>query len=123
MVVKMDQDCLANNAASSEVEENNLIVDDVVLLTFSGNVKDDYILARVTQVHPDEKNLVRRVTVKYRRKNAREARTVCRSKMEEKIVAVQRLVLLEPAPRSSASCNAPSSCSSPPASSPSAPSP
>ena len=44
-------------------------------------MKDDYILARVTQVHPDEKNLVRRVTVKYRRKNAREARTVCRSKM------------------------------------------
>lgn len=104
-------------------EEKNLIVDDVVLLTFPGNVKDDYILARVTQVHPDEKNLVRRVTVKYRRKNAREARTVCRSKMEEKIVAVQRLVLLEQAPRPPASCNAPSSCSSPPASSHSAPSP
>ena len=72
---------------------------DVVLLTFPGNVKDDYILARVTAVHPDDKNLVRRVTVKFRRKNAREARLVCKSRMEEKIVDVRRLVLLEPAPR------------------------
>ena len=79
-------------------EEKNLKVDDVVLLTFPGNVKDDYILAIVTQVHPDAKNLVRRVTVKYRRKNSKEAKDVCKSKMEEKIVAVQRLVLLESAP-------------------------
>ena len=59
-----------------------MIVGDVVLLTFPGNVKDDYILARVPQVHPEEKNLVRRVSVKYKRKNAREARTVCRSKQD-----------------------------------------
>ena len=57
-------------------EEKNLIVGDVVLLTFPGNVKDDYILARVPQVHTEEKNLVRRVSVKYKRKNAREARSV-----------------------------------------------
>ena len=94
-------------------EEKNLIVGDVVLLTFPGNVKDDYILARVPQVHTEEKNLVRRVSVKYKRKNAREARTVCRSKMEEKIVAVQRLVLLEPASSPSASVNAPSYSSTP----------
>jgi hypothetical protein len=103
-------------------EEKNLIVGDVVLLTFHGNVKDDYILARVTEVHPDEKNLVRRVTVRYRRKNPREARMVCKSKMEEKIVAVQRLVLLEPAPRPSPSCSVPSPCAPPPTSSSSAPS-
>ena len=95
-------------------EEKNLSVGDVVMLTFPGNVKDDYILAKVSQVHPDEKNLVRRVTVRYRRKNSRESREVCKSKMEEKIVAVQRLVLLEPA------CSVPSSSSpsSPSASSP-----
>ena len=75
----------------------------------------------VPQVQTEEKNLVRRVSVKYKRKNAREARTVCRSKMEEKIVAVQRLVLLEPAPSPSALVNTPS-YSSAPAISPSVPS-
>ena len=43
---------------------------------------------------------MRRVCVKYRRKNPREAWNVCKSKMEEKVVAVQRLSLLVPAPRS-----------------------
>ena len=100
-------------------EKDNLIVGDVVLLTFSGKVKDSYTLARVTEVHPDEKNLVRRVTVKFRRKNSQEDPNVCKSKMEEKVVAVQRLVLLVPAPRSSASPAPPSppgtcSSSSPP---------
>ena len=80
-------------------EKENLVVGDVVGLTFANNFKDDYILARVTKVYPDENGLVRRVSVKYRRKNAREAREVCKSKMEEKIVAVQRLVLFVPAPR------------------------
>ena len=96
-------------------EKDNLIVGDVVLLTFSGKVKDTYTLARVTEVHPDEKNLVRRVTVKFRRKNSQEDPNVCKSKMEEKVVAVQRLVLLVPAPRSSASPAPPSppgTCSS-----------
>ena len=80
-------------------EIQNLMVGDVVMLTYPGNVKDDYILARVTQVHPDGKGLVRRVTVKFRRKNSRESREVCKSKMMEEVVAVQRLVLLEPVPR------------------------
>ena len=34
-------------------EQQNLVVGDVVMLTYPGNVKDDYILARITQVHPD----------------------------------------------------------------------
>ena len=80
-------------------EETNLVVGDVVMLTYPGNVKDDYILARVIEVFPDAKNLVRRVKVKYRRKNSREHYTICKSKMIEEIVAVQRLCLLEPAPR------------------------
>ena len=79
-------------------EQNNLSVGDVVMLTYPGNFKDDYVLARVTKVHPDDKNLVRRVTVKYRRKNSKEASNVCKSKMIEEIVAVQRLVLLLPYP-------------------------
>ena len=35
----------------------------------------------------------------FRRRNAKEPRNVCKSKMVEEVVAVQRLVLLEPAPR------------------------
>jgi hypothetical protein len=81
-------------------EEKNLVVGDVVMLTYPGNVKDDYILARVSRVHPDGKGLVRRVSVMFRRRNAKEPRNVCKSKMVEEVVAVQRLVLLEPAPRS-----------------------
>ena len=82
-------------------ERQNLVVGDVVMLTYPGNFKDDYILARVTQVHPDAKGLVRRATVKFRRKNIKEPRNVCKAKMVEEIVAVQRLALLEPAPRPS----------------------
>ena len=84
-------------------EQDNLNVGDVVMLSFAGKVKDSYTLARVTAVHPDDNNLVRRVTVKFRRKNSKEAPDVCKSKMEEKIVAVQRLALVVPAPRSSTS--------------------
>ena len=83
-------------------EQQNLVVGDVVMLTYPRIIKDDYILAMITQVHPDSKGLVRRVSVKFRKKNAKEPRDICKSRMVEEIVAVQRLVLLEPAPRSSA---------------------
>ena len=93
-------------------EIQNLKVGDVVMLTFTDKVKDRYTLARVTAVHPDDKNLVRRVTVKFRRKNIKEAPDVCRSKMEEKEVAVQRLALLVPAPSPTTSLSGPSSAAS-----------
>ena len=91
--------------------KDNLAVGDVVMVTFPGKVKDTHTLAMVTKVHPDENNLVRKVTVKFRRKNAKEPASVCQSKMEEKIVAVQRLVLLVPASRAipSSLCTANSS--------------
>ena len=82
-------------------EQDNLNVGDVVLLCFPQAVKDEYILGKITEVLPDDKDLVRRVVVKYRRKNAKEPWNVCRSNMEEKIVAVQRLCLLVPVARSS----------------------
>ena len=72
------------------------------MLTYPRIIKDDYILAMITQVQPDSKGLVRRVSVKFRKKNMKEPRDTCKSRMVEEIVAVQRLVLLEPAPRSSA---------------------
>ena len=64
------------------------------LVIFPGKVKDSKALGIVTKVYPDGRGLVRKVTVRFRRKNVREAFNVCRSKMEEKDVAVQRLVLL-----------------------------
>ena len=104
-------------------EKDNLIVGDVVMLTFPGKVKDSFTLARVTEVHPDDNNLVRRVTVKFRRKNSKEDPNVCKSKMEEKIVAVQRLVLVVPAPRLSTSPASPGTAPpSPPVTSSSPPS-
>ena len=80
-------------------EQQNLVVGDVVMLTYPGNFKDDYVLARVTELLPDARGLVRRVKIKFRKKDSREARTKCKSKMMEEIIAVQRLCLLEPAPR------------------------
>lgn len=78
-------------------EQKNLKPGDIVLMRYQGNVKDDYRLAMVEEVHPDPKNLVRTVTVKFRRKNKREPRMVCRSKPKDLIrekVAVQRLHFL-----------------------------
>ena len=49
-------------------EKDNLAVNDVVMLTFAGKVKDSHTLAMITEVHPDENNLVRKVTVKFRRR-------------------------------------------------------
>ena len=53
-------------------EQDNLDVGDVVLLCFPQAVKDEYILGKITEVLPDDKDLVRRVVVKYRWKNAKE---------------------------------------------------
>ena len=69
------------------------------MLTYPGNIKDYYTLAKVVKIYPDSKGLVRKVRVKYRKKNARESRNVCKASLIEEDVAVQRLVLLEPANR------------------------
>ena len=57
-----------------------------------------YKLVRIVEVHPDEKNLVRTVTIVYRRKKAKEkpAELSKNSLVREK-VGVQRLVLIQPA--------------------------
>ena len=83
-------------------EESNLCVGDIVLVIFPGKIKDYSSLAMVTKVHPDQKGLVRKVDVKYRRKVSTESPFECNSKgkMEEKEVAVQRLVLVIPASNS-----------------------
>ena len=76
----------------------NLSVGDVVMMYYSGNLKDDYRLARVFEVHPDSNGVVRTVTIGYRPRNKKEKSEVYQIKpltMEQ--VAVQRLCLLVPA--------------------------
>ena len=46
-------------------EQKNLKVGDVVQMCYSGNVKDNYRLAKLVEVFPDRRNLVRTVRVKY----------------------------------------------------------
>ena len=77
-------------------QQKNLSVGDVVMMWYTGNMKDHYRLARIVEMFPDQKGLVRTVRVKYRKKNMKEPKTVCSSKnlVEEK-VSVQRLQLLE----------------------------
>ena len=73
-------------------KKENLVIDDIVMLRYPGHFKDDYCLARVSEVHPDDEGLVRVVTVEYRKKNPRESKTVCKTRplISEK-VAVHRL--------------------------------
>ena len=50
----------------------NLTVGDIVMMYYEGNFKDDYRLAKVLEVHPDSKGLVRTVTIGYRKRNKKE---------------------------------------------------
>jgi hypothetical protein len=74
----------------------NLQIGDIVMMLYKGNLVDDYRLAKVVQVFPDERNLVRTVEVSYRKRIKKEPREVYKSKdlVTEKI-AVQRLSLLQ----------------------------
>ena len=73
----------------------NISVGDVCLMTYVGNLKDDYRMVRVTKVHPDKKGLVRTVTVAYRKRDSREGSDVYWKKpLTEEIVHVQRLSVL-----------------------------
>ena len=76
----------------------NLKVDDIVLMKYEGNIQDDYRRARVLEVYPDQKNLVRTVKVGFRKRDRREKSDVYWKKpLSEQIVAVQRLAVLQAA--------------------------
>ena len=47
------------------------------MIQYPGHFKDDYTLAKVSEVHADDEGLVRVVTVKYRKKNPRESKRIC----------------------------------------------
>ena len=77
-------------------KQENMKVGDLVMLRYPKQFKDDYCLAKVTQVHPDEDNLVRKVTVSYRKKNSKESAAVYRSKpLISEQVAIHRLHKLD----------------------------
>ena len=74
----------------------NLGVGDIVMMVYPGNMVDDYRLAMVTKVYPDKKNMVRTVQVSFRKRNAREAAEVCKTRpLIVEDVGVQRLALLQ----------------------------
>ena len=76
----------------------NLKVGDLVLMKYEGNIQDDYRRARVVEVYPDQKNLVRTVKVGYRKRDRREKPEVYWKKpLTEQVVDVQRLAVLQAA--------------------------
>ena len=80
-------------------ERRNLAVGDVFLLKPDHKVgKGSYRLGRILEVHPDEEGVVRTVTLglRKRRGGSREKATECRQCLEPVLMAVQRLVLIQP---------------------------
>ena len=75
-----------------KVKRENLDKGDIVMLRYAKHFKDDYCLAKVTDVHKDPDGLVRQVTVSYRKKNPRESVEVYQSKpLISEQVAIHRL--------------------------------
>ena len=78
--------------------QRNLQQNDIVMMKYPGQVKDDYRIAKVVDVFPDVKGRVRTVKVAYRRKDRREPSHIYWKKpLVEEVVAVQRLALLQAA--------------------------
>ena len=74
----------------------NLKKGDIVLMKYEGNMQDDYRRARVLEVYPDHKNLVRTVKVGFRKRDKREkSEDYWKKPLSEQIVAIQRLAVLQ----------------------------
>ena len=63
-------------------------VGENMMLRFHKQSKDDYSLAEVTEAHPDEDGLLRKVTVTYRQKNPRVAPHINKLGLKEEVVPV-----------------------------------
>ena len=67
-------------------------------MKYEGNLQDDYRLARVIEVYPDQKNLVRTAKVVFRKRDKREKPSdYWKKPLKEQVVAVQRLAVLQAA--------------------------
>lgn len=75
--------------------KSNLKIGDIVMVNYSNNFTDDYRIAKVTNVFPDSKGLVRTLEISYRRRNKREPAASYKVKpLVTEEVHVQRLSLL-----------------------------
>ena len=72
------------------------------MVTFPGNMTDEYRVAKVVRVFPDKNNLVRTVDIAYRRRNRREPAAAYKSAplVVEEGVHIQKLSLLQAADES-----------------------
>ena len=78
-------------------ECRNLEKGDVVFLYYPSSIQDEYRLAKVVDVRPDQKGRVRTVRIAYRKRNKREdPRTYKFKPLTEEWVSVQRLSVLLP---------------------------
>ena len=76
--------------------QGNIQVCEIVMLHYPGQLKNDYcIIARVDEVHPSSDNLVRQVSISYRKKNSREPARVCNKSLITEKVSVHRLHRLD----------------------------
>ena len=76
----------------------NLKVNDLVMMKYPGQLKDDYRIAKVIKVYPDQKGLIRTVRVAYRKRDKREPTEVYwKKRLTEEDVAIQRLSILQAA--------------------------
>ena len=79
-------------------EHRSLRVNDIVLVLYAKKLgKGDYVLGRVTQIHPDCHGIVRTVTVGFRKTGARDKMLPYVSKALEEIkLGVQRVCVICP---------------------------
>ena len=79
-------------------EHRSLRVNDIVLVLYAKKLgKGDYVLGRVTRIHPDCHGIVRTVTVVFRKTSAREKMLPYVSKALEEIkLGVQRVCVICP---------------------------
>ena len=78
-------------------EQRNLQKGDIVFVYYPSSIQGDYRLAKIIDIFPDEKGLVRTVRIAYRKRDKREKALSYKSKpLENEIVSVQRLSVLLP---------------------------
>ena len=79
-------------------EKRNLKVGDICLLYYPGTLAGKFKMVKVVETHPDEKGLVRTVTILMRKKKSKEKPDKLDNKKSllKERVGVQRLVVIQP---------------------------
>ena len=94
-------------------EVRNLEIGDIVFMYYPSSIQDNYRLAKIMEIFPDPKGLVRTVRVGYRKRDKRDRLLPYKAKpLTEEIVAVQRLSVLLPVSEQTQNSPSPSQDSS-----------